>query len=121
MESQIAIEGIQCYAYHGCMEEEGIIGRHFSIDVYVNADVSKSFESDALEDTIDYEKVCTLVRSEMAVRSKLIEHAGSRIVKAIERAFHSLQKITVRVIKYNPPVKGQTHSTSVTVSSTGSH
>ncbi len=113
MESRIAIEGIHCYAYHGCMEEEGIIGRPFAVDVYLDADVSRSFDTDALEDTLDYEKVNDLVRAEMAVRSRLIEHVAARIVKALHDAFPACHRISVRVVKFNPPVKGQTDSSSI--------
>ena len=35
----IRIEDIRCFAYHGCMEEEGVIGTVFSVDVELKADL----------------------------------------------------------------------------------
>lgn len=103
----ISIEGIECYAYHGCLAEEAIIGGHYSVDVYIETNVSKSFASDNLNDTVDYVLVHDAVRKEMAVRSKLIEHVANRILRNLALNIKSFAKISVRVTKYNPPVNGQ--------------
>ena len=88
----ISVEGIECYAYHGCMEEEGIIGGNYTVDVYIWADVSKSFKTDSLDDTIDYAMIHDLVRKEMAIRSKLIEHVANRILENISSQIKSFSK-----------------------------
>ena len=113
MGSLISVEGIECYAYHGCLDEEAIIGGRYMVDVYVEADVSKSFSSDDLNDTVDYSMITDVVLKEMAVRSKLIEHVAKRIMDALAGNIKAYEKISVRVTKFNPPVKGNVEKTSV--------
>lgn len=119
MSSLISVEGIECYAYHGCLDEEAIIGGNYSVDVYVWADVGKSFETDSLSDTVDYGMVNEIVLKEMLIRSKLIEHVGNRIVEKLSEHIKSFEKITVRVTKFNPPVNGNVKKTSFLVSKGG--
>ena len=107
MEMLIAIEGIECYSFHGCLEEEAVIGGKYSVDVRIWKDVSKSFQSDELKDTVDYEMVHDLVKAEMAIRSKLIEHAANRILNSLTRKIKLFEKISVRITKFNPPVNGK--------------
>ena len=33
MKHKIFVSGIQCYAYHGCLPEEGRIGGHYIVDI----------------------------------------------------------------------------------------
>jgi len=80
MKHKIHVRGIRCYAYHGCMEEEARIGGHYTVDVAIDTDFSKAAASDELIDTVDYCAVQQIVEEEMAIRSKLIEHVGQRIV-----------------------------------------
>ena len=48
----IRVEDIRCYAYHGCMDEEGLIGTDFSVNVEVKTNLSVSAKSDELADKI---------------------------------------------------------------------
>ena len=116
MDSLISVEGIECYAYHGCLDEEAVIGGRYLVDVYVQADVSKSFATDHLHDTVDYSMITDLVLKEMSVRSKLIEHVCKRISDALVQYIKVFEKISVRVTKFNPPVNGNVEKTSIFIS-----
>lgn len=111
--AKILVEGIKLYAYHGCMEEEGRIGRSFSVDVMIETDLTRSSLNDRLTDTIDYVKVYDVVKEEMAVRSKLIEHAARRIIDHLKRRFPKIISVEVKVTKLNPPIDGNVDSVSV--------
>ena len=54
MKHSIKVEDIKLYAYHGCMEEEGLIGGHYSVDVLIETDFSSAAEKDDLNKTVDY-------------------------------------------------------------------
>ena len=95
------------------MEEEGVIGGNYTVDVYIWADVQKAVASDNLEHTVDYTMVYGVVRSCMAVRSRLIEHVCGRIVDGLKAEIAGVTKLTVRVTKHNPPVNGQVEKASV--------
>lgn len=116
MNHTILVEGIECYAFHGCMEEEGIIGQRYTVNVKFEFDFSKAAVSDNLSDTIDYVLVNKIVTNEMQIRSKLIEHAAGRILTSLSAEFPSAAIIFVTLTKFNPPVNGNIKNVSVTIS-----
>lgn len=111
----ILVEGISVYAYHGCLEEEGLIGCNYLVDVTMETDFSEAAKSDDLNQTIDYVTVYNIVRSQMAIRSKLIEHAGQRIVDALKTQLKGLQRLRVKVTKLNPPMNGNVEKVSIVI------
>ena len=104
--------------YHGresFVEEEGVVGTEFSVDVELKADLSVSAKSDLLADTIDYVAVSRLVQEEMAIRSKLIEHVAQRIIKRLMQDFCSVESSKVVVVKHAAPIYGEVKRVSVTL------
>lgn len=102
----IEVNGIKVYAYHGCLTEEGRIGGHYQVDVTITGDLSKAEQTDKLVDTIDYSRVTAIVKEQMAIRSKLIEHVGRRILDALKAEWSTGFQWRVRLIKEHPPVAG---------------
>ena len=111
----IRIEDIRCFAYHGCMEEEGVVGTVFSVDVELNTDLSVSGKSDLLTDTIDYVAVSRIVQEEMAIRSRLIEHVAQRIINRLMEGFCSIESSKVVVVKHAAPIDGEVKRVSVSL------
>ena len=109
----IRIEDIRCYAYHGCMDEEGVIGTDFSITIEVATNLSISANSDKLSDTVDYVAISKVVQEEMNTRSKLIEHVTQRILNRLMKGFPSIEKSKVVVVKHNAPIQGDVKRVSV--------
>jgi dihydroneopterin aldolase len=114
----IKVTGINLHAYHGCLEEEGRVGSKYVVNVTIDTDFSKAAETDELHDTIDYVTVYNIVKEEMAIRSKLIEHAGKRIIDRMKKEF-KMNSAEVEVVKINPPMHGDVDSTSIIISSDG--
>ena len=112
----ILIEGIKLYAYHGCMKEEAAVGGHYIVDISIKADLKKASSSDRLNDTIDYVSVFEVVKKEMAVPSKLIEHVAKRILDRLKKKFPKTGSIAVKVTKLNPPINGEVEKVSVILS-----
>ncbi len=110
---QIHIEGIQLYGYHGCLNEEGIIGGNYIVDIYIHTDFEQAALSDQLKETIDYVDVYNIVKAQVAVRSKLIEHVGQRILDEIKGSFAGIEKVQVKVTKLKPPMNGNVERVSV--------
>lgn len=113
----ISLEGMEFYAHHGHYHEERVIGTRFVVDLYFEADVRESMESDELKDTVNYFSVYSLVREEMGVDSKLLEHVAARILRRIHGAFPKIEHAEVRVCKMNPSLGGQVEKVCVTLSS----
>jgi 7,8-dihydroneopterin aldolase/epimerase/oxygenase len=115
VKTTIAIGGIECYAYHGCLDEEGKIGNRYLVDVQIDKNVEQAVFNDELNDTVDYVVVNKIVKEQMAIRSKLIEHVAGRILKELSRLIPGEKAIEVRVTKFNPPVNGNMHHASFTI------
>ncbi|MCS6794641.1 MAG: dihydroneopterin aldolase [Raineya sp.] len=102
----ISLEEMEFFAYHGFYEEEQKIGNKYSVDVHIEADVSKAVYSDKLSDTLNYEAVYQIVAEEMQKPTRLLEHIAQRIIDSILEHFQAAQKVGVAVSKFNPPVGG---------------
>jgi len=113
--STIHISGIKFYAHHGCLEEETAIGGDYIVDISIQTDFRKAAAKDDLSKTVDYVTVCEIVREEMAVRSKLIEHVAARIGDALIRKLPRVEEAEVKVTKLNPPVHAHIDSVSVVI------
>ncbi|WP_035843202.1 dihydroneopterin aldolase [Crocinitomix catalasitica] len=115
MINKINVTGIELYGYHGCMNEESVLGGKYIIDVELFTDFSKSAATDQLIDTIDYVQVRNIVVEEMAIRSKLIEHVGYRIMKKFKQEFTSLLTAKITVRKLNPPIQGVVKEVAIVI------
>jgi dihydroneopterin aldolase len=111
----IEVNGIKLYAYHGCLEEEGKIGGNYLVDVHMKTDFSQAASSDELSQTIDYVHINQIVTQEMAIRSKLIEHVGQRIVSRIEQEIKGLIGLRVKVTKICPPINGDVDHVAIII------
>lgn len=112
----IRIEGMDFFAYHGCFEEESIIGTRFEVDLTVIVDTEQAEKSDNLHHTVNYLTLYETVRQEMDIRSNLLENVASRIIKAIRSRFPMITFIETKVSKLNPPLGGKINRVSVTLS-----
>lgn len=110
---QIELKDIRLFASHGCLKEESIIGSDYSVDLSVWGDLSIAANSDNLADTIDYVHLHNIVKEEMAVPSKLLEHVSSRIISRVFKEINAVEEICVSVAKINPPIGGDVASVKV--------
>lgn len=110
---KIYLKNIRLYAYHGCMDEEEKIGSDYVVNIVVNTDLSLSSQTDVLKDTVDYVALHTIVKEEMEIRAKLLEHVAQRIIKRILSQFSSVSKASVKVAKKNPPIGGNVEEVAV--------
>lgn len=115
--SIILIEGMDFFAYHGCFEEEAIIGAKFIVDVFFETDTNEAENTDDLNKTIDYQKVYLLVKTEMEKKSKILEHIAKRILISIKNNFPEIIETKVKISKQNPPLGGKVRSVSLTLTS----
>lgn len=102
--NRVVLKGLRIFAYHGVMPQEKEVGAYFTIDVRLDTDFSHAMETDELEGTISYADVYDIIRREMAIPSKLLEHVGGRIVKALRSELPNINKVYIRILKENPPM-----------------
>lgn len=114
----IEVKNIRLYAYHGCLQEESTIGSDYKVDVVANADLKKASLSDDLEDTADYVRIHHIVKEEMNIASKLLEHVAGRIANRILLEIPLIKKGVITVSKMNPPIGGDVEMVSIKLSFT---
>ena len=112
---KIRLNNIRVHAWHGCLKEESIIGSDYRVDLEVSSDLSKPSVSDSLSDTVDYVHLNNIVKEEMGIKSKLLEHVAQRILKRIFLEIESITVAEVSVSKINPPIGGDVESVSVNI------
>lgn len=120
MKQQIEVNGIQLYAFHGCLEEEGRVGGHYIVDVSLTTDFTSAALSDDLTQTVDYVDINRIVSEEMAIRSKLIEHVGQRISRRIYQELKAIEKLKVKITKLCPPINGDVQNVAIIIKSNAS-
>ena len=99
------------------MAEESIIGSEYRVDVSVKADLSKASISDRLSDTVDYVHINSIIKEEMQIPSKLLEHVAKRIINRILSEIEMTKEVEVSVSKINPPIGGDVEMVTVVLSS----
>jgi len=112
----IRIEQMEFYSFHGCFEEERIVGNRFIVDLEMETDMSRACATDRIENALNYQTAYDLVKKEMKTNSYLLEHIACRILDALFSNFPELEKASVKVAKMNPPMGGKIRSVSVEIS-----
>lgn len=115
--SIIRLKNIRIFTNHGCLIEEEKIGSDYLVNLEVVADLSEAAKSDALKDTVDYVHLQHIVKNEMAVRSKLLENVGQRIIKRIFEEIDLVDEVEVSISKLNPPIGGDVEEVCVSMRS----
>ncbi len=114
----IRIEQMEFYSFHGCFEEERIVGNRFIVGLEMETDMTRACKSDRIEDALNYQTAYDLVKREMKTNSYLLEHIACRILDALFKSFPELEKASVKVSKMNPPMGGKIGSVSIEISRT---
>lgn len=115
METYILLENVRLYAYHGVGEQERIVGNHYLINLKIKINVMDAVRSDSLEDTISYADVFEIVKKEMAIPSKLLEHVAGRIISALRKTYPAIENIELKLSKNNPPMGADMDYASVLI------
>ena len=109
----INLDNMEFYAFHGCYEEERVVGNRFRVDLSLTIDADIAAASNSVADTVNYLDVYLCVREEMMKKSRILEHVAARILDAVTERFPCVLSVRVRVAKMAPPLGGQVESVSV--------
>ncbi|MDO7876588.1 dihydroneopterin aldolase [Hymenobacter sp. ASUV-10] len=112
---QVALEGMEFFAFHGYYDEEQKLGNKYGVDLYVKADLQEAGQSDALPKTVNYVVLYRLVAEEMAIPARLLEHVANRILNRIMAEMPHVSKVKISVSKFQPPLGGICQRSRVTL------
>jgi dihydroneopterin aldolase len=113
MSSHIFLENIVFHAYHGILPQERKIGNAYILDLRLKVDITHAVETDELTSTVNYAEVYHVLKKEMEIPSKLLEHVGGRIVRRLFHDFPTVEEIELKLAKQNPPMGADIHSCGV--------
>lgn len=115
MKSFILLENIEFYAHHGVFAQETCVGNIYILNIKLEIDLSKASQSDSLDDTVSYADVYEIVKKEMDIPSKLLEHAAGRIILRLRESYSQLGDIEIKLSKRNPPIGAKLDYASVLI------
>ncbi|HLW09651.1 MAG TPA: dihydroneopterin aldolase [Fermentimonas sp.] len=115
MKTQINLSKMKFRAFHGVLPHEGVIGGDFEVNLLIEADLSQACESDDVRDTISYADVYDIVKEEMDIPSKLLEHIGARIYNRLLDHYQQITSLEVKVSKFHPPLNGEVEKAEIVI------
>tara|TARA_Y200000002_G_C22338425_1_gene519783 strand:- start:82 stop:387 length:306 start_codon:yes stop_codon:yes gene_type:complete len=95
------------------MKEEARIGSDYIVNLVIDTNMEEASRSDELKDAVDYVKLLDIVKEEMSIRSKLLEHVAQRIIDQVIKNFARVDTVDITVAKQNPPIKGDIREVSI--------
>jgi len=112
----IKVTNMKVFANHGVLEEEKKNGQDFYLNAKVYVDMRKAGISDKLEDTINYDLVCTYLAEVFAERVfDTIEAAAEYTLQEIIVNFPSIEAMELEVRKPHAPLTYVPEDISVTI------
>lgn len=95
------------FAHHGVSSEEQQVGGRYEVDVSVNFNFEAAAKEDALDQTVNYEYVYSIVdRVFTGTRFRLIERLAYMIANQVWELSARIEYVEVAVRKRNPSVGG---------------
>ena len=105
---KILIEGVKAWGKHGVLDFERNYPQSFIVDMAIWADISKSYLSDNLQDTVNYADIYDIIKSVIETQSfMLIERLSYVIIEKVFLYDTRIQKIKIRVMKNKAQLGGQ--------------
>lgn len=102
---KIVIKGLEVFARHGVLKEENALGQKFIISAELFCDTRSAGKSDKLENSVNYSKVCELIKKNMTENTyKLIETAAESIAEQILLDFDKITGVKISVKKPWAPI-----------------
>ena len=115
MNSWITLNDLCFHAHHGVLEHERLCGNTFVVNLRMAVDIRQAAQTDDIRDALNYAEVFEAVKAEMAIPSRLLEHAAMRIVRRLFKEFPQIRTIQLKLEKLNPPMNADIRSAAIEV------
>ena len=90
----ILLKNVLFFAHHGVAPQEMVTGNEFYID-------------------LSYADIYAILKQEMEIPSKLLEHVCGRIATRLFQEFPGIEEIEIKLSKRNPPMGADIDSAGV--------
>ena len=102
--TEIRLNNIRLFARHGVMGQEQLTGGDFTVTIAVGYDFSRAMETDDVDDTLNYAELFRIVKEQMDIPSRLLEHVAGRIATEVFNQWPDIQYVSIQITKVNPPM-----------------
>ena len=104
MINTIHISGLALQGFHGVMPQERKVGAMFYVTLSIDVEVSNdALLRDELSGTVSYADIIDSVQEEMKKPAALLEHLAYRTGRRLLADFGTIQSLSIRIDKENPP------------------
>lgn len=112
---QIKVEDLRFFSYHGFYADEQLLGNEYFVSIAVDLPL-KSPINDDLENTLNYEELYEIAKTEMAIPRKLLESVAQDILLKTKSKCQNPAAIKIKICKVNPPFGGDQAKSIITLS-----
>lgn len=113
---KIMVSGMLFYGYHGVFPEETKLGQRFKVDIEVETPLKEAGTTDDLTKSVHYGELYQICREVVEGKPfKLVEAVAESLAKTILERYVTIDAVTVKVIKPDPPIPGYYDSVAIVV------
>ena len=109
----IHLYNLKFFSFHGCHEEEKLLGTDFEVNVDV--EIYQPERIDNIHQTVNYVTVYEVVKQRMAIATPLLETIASDLISQIHIISPLIKSIFVSIKKINPPIENFVGSVGVSL------
>lgn len=113
--SRIILDRVKIHARHGVDPQESLTGAYFYVTMEADTDFGEALHTDELSGTVSYATLYELIRQEMAVPSRLLEHVAGRILQRVFRECPTVARIRLKLTKENPPMRADCREAGIDI------
>lgn len=114
--STISLNGLKFKSKIGLYDFERDQGNNFIVNISVDSE--KIRFNDKIGGTVNYEKMYSIVESEMSVSCNLMETVAHNISKRIHSELENIKLCKIEIIKENPKIVGDLDNSSFILETT---
>lgn len=113
---KIYLNEMEFYGYHGVLQEETKLGQRFRVNIVAELDFQEAGKTDNLEKTVSYAEIYEVCKKIVEGKPyKLIEAVAEKIAEEVLTTFILIERLTVMVVKPDPPIPGHYRSVAVEI------
>ncbi len=112
--TRIGLEGMEFYSFHGYYESERKMGNKYLLDVFVKLKEDLT-NSEEIGDTVNYEEIYKICKSEMDQPKKLLETVSFNIVERLKNEQANIAEVELKLRKVGVQLGGKLEASVIEV------
>ncbi len=102
--SQIILNNVCFYAFHGVIPQEQVVGNEFYVSMKAKVDITQIEGNDDILNSVSYADIYQSIKEEIDIKTKTLEQLALRIINRLFNDFDKIERIEFKLEKRNPPM-----------------